>query len=116
MILATAVRWRRPEARLVLALSCVPQTLIMYETVPLFLAPNSLVEVTLLVVLSYLTQVIVVLSSTGTDMLFTGGRWLTILYLAAALMVLRRPNHGFVPVSLERRLRRWPEWLRGAQS
>lgn len=116
LLLATALRWRRPEARLLLALSCVPQTLIMYEALPLFLVPESVLEVTLLVILSYATQVIAVLSSAGTDMLFTGGRWLIALYLCAAVMVLRRPNLGPLPEWLERRIVGWPSWLRGVQS
>ena len=38
------LRWRRPEARLVLALACVPQTPLLYETVPLFLVPATITE------------------------------------------------------------------------
>jgi hypothetical protein len=41
---ALLLRWRRPEARLVLALACVPQTPLLYETVPLFLVPMTIAE------------------------------------------------------------------------
>ena len=41
---ALLLRWRRPEARLVLALACMPQTPLLYETVPLFLVPVSIAE------------------------------------------------------------------------
>src|SRR5215218_1846316 len=42
--LLALLRWRRPEARLVLALACVPQTPLLYETVPLFLVPLTITE------------------------------------------------------------------------
>src|SRR5688572_7887371 len=41
---ALLLRWRRPEARLVLALACMPQTPLLYETVPLFLVPRTIKE------------------------------------------------------------------------
>ena len=37
LILTALLRWRRPEARLVAALGLVPQTMSLYELVPLFL-------------------------------------------------------------------------------
>jgi hypothetical protein len=37
LLLLALLRWRRPEARLLAALACVPQTLMFYETLPLFL-------------------------------------------------------------------------------
>src|SRR5215207_5608517 len=42
--LLASLRWRSPEARQVLALACVPQTPLLYETVPLFLVPYSITE------------------------------------------------------------------------
>ena len=51
LLLLAALRWRRPEARLLLGLSCIPQTPVVYEAVPLFLLVTTLREgVALLVV------------------------------------------------------------------
>jgi hypothetical protein len=41
LLLLALVRWRVPEARLLAAFACVPQTPALYETVPLFLIPRS---------------------------------------------------------------------------
>jgi hypothetical protein len=44
LVLAAIVRWRRPEARLLVALSCMPQTPELYEAVPFFLMPGTWAE------------------------------------------------------------------------
>jgi hypothetical protein len=41
ILLIALARWRRPEARLLAALACVPQTIGLYETLPLFLIPRT---------------------------------------------------------------------------
>jgi len=53
ILLLAVLRWRRPEARLLLGLACVPQTIGLYETVPLFLIPRTRREAYVLAVLSY---------------------------------------------------------------
>ena len=47
------LRWRTREARLLLALACIPQTIGFYEVLPLFLIPRRRREAYLLAVLSY---------------------------------------------------------------
>jgi hypothetical protein len=47
------LRWRRPEARLVGAMSLVPQNLYFYDQLPLFLAATTVRRTALLVVLSW---------------------------------------------------------------
>ena len=37
LLLLALLRWQLPEARLLLALGCVPQTIGLYDTLPLFL-------------------------------------------------------------------------------
>src|SRR5262249_33259563 len=37
LILLSLAKWKRPEARLLAVLACVPQTTLLYEAVPLFL-------------------------------------------------------------------------------
>jgi hypothetical protein len=117
--LLALLRWRRPEARLLAALACVPQTPLLYETVPLFLVPVTLVEGAVLWTGSWLT--FAALAFTGpfsSDLArFTASRttvgWL--LYLPCVVMILRRPNAGALPFALDAWLSRrpWPAWLRG---
>jgi hypothetical protein len=48
LLLTAALKWRRPEARLLLALACIPQTTLAYEALPLFLIVNSWTEAAVL--------------------------------------------------------------------
>jgi hypothetical protein len=105
-------RWRRPEARLVLALACVPQTPLLYETVPLFLVPLTLVQGGVLWLGSWL---VALWQSLGAPYATDAARfsasntaigWL--LYLPCTVMILRRPNVGSLPTWLESRLPRSP--------
>lgn len=105
---ALLLRWRRPEARLVLALACMPQTPLLYETMPLFLVPVTLTEGGVLWLGSWLAAFW--LSHAGpyasslaqySDSAQVIG-WC--LYLPCTIMILRRPNTGDLPGWLERRL------------
>jgi hypothetical protein len=117
--LLALLRWRRPEARLVLALACVPQTTLLYETVPLFLVPLTITEGGALWLGSWLVALWVSLDGPfATDasrfaVSATAIGWL--MYLPCAAMVLRRPNEGVLPAWLESRLAamRLPGWLAG---
>ena len=111
LALACLLRWRRPEARMVAVLACVPQTPMMYEIVPLMLVPRTTGEAGLLFGLSYVAMMIVAVEATPWPWRIA----LLLLYLPATLMVLRRPNEGPVPAWLERRIVRWPLSLRGAR-
>jgi hypothetical protein len=113
------LRWRRPEARLVFALACVPQTPLLYETVPLFLVPSTITEGGILWLGSWLAALWVSMAGPydGDLERFTISAraigWC--LYLPCVVLLLRRQNVGPVP----RRLARWlessalPSWLRG---
>ena len=105
LLLLALVRWRRPEARLLAALACVPQTLGLYETLPLFLVTRTRPQAYTLAVLSYVAafaQAAAVPRSEGMplDALFAA-RWpfvLVCLYLPALTMVLlpiRRYGAGY---------------------
>jgi hypothetical protein len=89
-------RWRRPEARLVLALACVPQTPLLYETVPLFLVPLSLTEGGVLWLGSWIAAAWLALSGPFPDELArftTSARAIGLfMYLPCVIMILRRPN------------------------
>jgi hypothetical protein len=53
LLLLAAIRWRLPEARMFIALACVPQMTGLYETVPLFLIPRNRWQGYALAALSY---------------------------------------------------------------
>jgi hypothetical protein len=112
------LRWRRREARLVAALSCVPITPMLYEMVPLFLVPRTFWEAALLVGLSYaqhyLTVALVPVPWTHVEfMAVTGQLFVLAMYLPVTIMILRRPNEGAAPAWLEQRIATWPACLRG---
>jgi hypothetical protein len=116
--LGALARWRRPEARLVAALACVPQTTLQYEAVPLFLVPRTFVETAFLVACSYaqhfLGRFFVSGMPTPEEHLRLSGQWLALaMYAPATIMVLRRPNEGNAPAWIERAIARWPAWLKG---
>lgn len=117
LALLALVRWRRPEARLVAALACVPQTMYVYETVPLLLVPRTFRESYIMLGLTFAAAAGGLYAGHGlplADRIDVSGRWIVwCLYLPATLMVLRRPNEGPMPARLERAIARWPTWLRG---
>jgi hypothetical protein len=103
-------RWRRPEARLLLALACVPQTPLLYETVPLFLIPITLAEGGVLWLGSWLVAISMYLArpfpSELDRFLHSGTAIGWLLYLPCAVMIMRRPNVGDIPLWLELRVQR----------
>jgi hypothetical protein len=96
VVLLAALRWRRPEARLILLLACMPQTGSWYEALPLLLVAQTRRE----------CQILSLVSSVG----FLSIRFLihgqpeaqfnrevqalmvALAYLPAIMVVLRRPN------------------------
>jgi hypothetical protein len=116
------LRWRRPEARLVFALACVPQTPLLYETVPLFLVPATISEGGVLWLGSWLAAVLVSAGGPYADdaVRFTASAraigWC--LYVPCVLMILRRSNVGPVPAWLQPLLERSriPLWLKGHEA
>jgi hypothetical protein len=118
LALLALLRWRRPEARLVAALACVPLTPMPYETVPLFLVPRTAGEAALLTVASFAVQGVLdhvtpTLPSDRAKFEFMARMLAWVIYPLATAMVLRRPNEGAVPAWLEQRVDAWPAWLRG---
>ncbi|HJZ77657.1 MAG TPA: hypothetical protein VKE51_38275 [Vicinamibacterales bacterium] len=96
LLLLAALKWKRADARLLLGMACVPHTTVPYETIPLFLIPQTWTEawgLWALGVLAYIGQ-----WATGPyasqEAYWTGGaRWIVaVMYLPCLLMVLRRPN------------------------
>jgi hypothetical protein len=117
-LLLAALRWRRPEARLLFALSVVPQTLGMYDALLLFWIPRRASEYVALVALSHFAFLMVYNDGSIhriNDFVFAMGtsivHW---LYLPTLAMVLLRPNTGTVPRWIERVSGNLPPWLRGS--
>ena len=122
-ILLAALRWRRPEARLVLALGCFPQNLVFYDALPLMLVPSTQWGLLGFALWSHVLRGAAIWTAPQQSQI-----WLTTfevraawiepfvmigLFWPAVLMVLRRPNEGRVPNWLEQRISAWPLWLRG---
>jgi hypothetical protein len=95
ILLLALLRWRRPEARLLAVLACVPQIIGLYETLPLFLIPRTRWQGYALAGLSYVAafgQVAAVPRTPGMPLeTMLAARWpfmLFCLYLPALVMVL----------------------------
>jgi hypothetical protein len=98
LLLLAALKWRRAEARLLLALACVPHTTSLYETIPLFLIPQSWLEAGALWTLSLLANEGRRMSGPYASPLAyytSGAQWIVwMMYLPCLAMVLRRPNES----------------------
>jgi hypothetical protein len=96
----------------------VPQTLVLYEAVPLMLVPRSFWQSVALVTISYLGHAWVRLHlppgyHESLSYALVGQAMIWSLYLPCTLMILRRRNEGELPAWLERRIAGWPPSLRG---
>jgi hypothetical protein len=93
------LRWRRPEARLLLGLACSPQNFFLYDQLPLLLVPSSRAEMIVAVWCSWAAYVIWQLfafhahAGTVSDSASMYSFTIAGLYLPALVMVLLRPNH-----------------------
>ncbi|MEO7503480.1 MAG: hypothetical protein ABIW94_12655 [Gemmatimonadaceae bacterium] len=94
------LRWRRPEARLLFILACVPQTPAWYEALPLFLVAVTLRETLFLAVVSSAPVAFEMLFGRGDGFLrmYPNGLELMLFaYLPAIIITIRRPNQGALP-------------------
>ena len=103
VLLVGLLRWRREEARLLIALALTPQTIVPYSTVPLFLVPRSRKESMVLVLLADLAYgidyVLRVSPHAGSQSIasrvhISGQLMVGILYIPCLVMILRRPNEA----------------------
>jgi hypothetical protein len=98
LILLALLKWRRADARLLAALACVPQTPVLYETVPLFLLVRNFREATFLIVVTGVMGKIVQATVPTTDYnawMAANGQWMVwLVYLPCTAMILFRPNEG----------------------
>jgi hypothetical protein len=96
---AAALRWRRPEARLLLVMLCVPHSTFIYETLPLImLVPRSWREAWTLSLSSWICYIAFTLTADPLTISFDaavrmGGMFsLWGMYTPCALMLLSRQN------------------------
>jgi hypothetical protein len=93
LVLMSLVAWRRPEARLLAALACLPQTPLLYEAVPLFLIPRRWHESLYLAGATFVVFMIVAAQQPYPSYeawTASYSRWIIwLLYLPCTLMVLR---------------------------
>lgn len=111
LILLALLKWRRADARLLVALACMPQTPVLYEAVPLFLLVRTLREAVVLLVLTAVMGKIVagtISPSHYNAWMAANGQWMVwLVYLPCTAMVLLRPNEG---LSFDWRAR-WPRMM-----
>ena len=114
-----ALRWRRPEARLLLVMSCVPQTMLFYDQLPLALMAATFRQALVFALASYAPIVAIYFlprpanDTIAATVATTSVVLVWMYYLPCLIVILRRPNVGDVPAVVERMSARLPPWLRG---
>jgi hypothetical protein len=100
LILIALLRWRRPEARLLVAMACVPQLMYFADQLPLWFIPQTRRESLMLSATSLVawTAALVSTSRAGEQPALNSA-WFVLLgvYLPALVMIMRRPNEGSMP-------------------
>ena len=109
VLLAAVTRWRHPEARVLLAMGCLPVSSALYEALPCFLVPRRRREAYLLAVLTLMAGFLQAWIDPPPDLsqpvpvqvrASLGARWpvmLGLVYVPALILLLRRPRQP--PVS-----------------
>ncbi len=98
LLLLAALRWRRPDARLLLAMACVPHTPSLYDVVPLFFLCRTFREALWLSVLTHVLFITII--ALGPFDVFDsyaerlGRLAVFVVYLPLLVIVLRRPNRN----------------------
>ena len=116
LLILGLLRWRRPEARLLLAMACVPQLLFFYDQLPLMLLPDSRRESYALILPSSAALLIWMAVGHQSPHGPKIAEWGVMLgmYFPCLVMVLRRPNEGVLPAWIERAAARFHTLLRRA--
>jgi hypothetical protein len=122
VVLLAVLRWRRPEARLLLAYACVPQLLLFADQLPLLLVARRRVDALLLWGASWLAFAywfLPIAKDWAPGAVASASPYVLLgVYWPALALVLREPNAGPVHPSVEAWVGRMriPAWLRGAPS
>ena len=116
LALLAVLRWRRPEARLLVAMALIPHGLYFYDELPLWLVASTRREALLLSGASWVGWLFWMVTSNGPGAphLHDVAPWLVgSLYIPCTWLILRRPNVGPVHGTLERLAQRLPRAIRG---
>jgi hypothetical protein len=119
LVLLGVLRWRRPEARALVAMSCLPQTMFFYDQLPLVLIARNFREAVYVSAASWVGPLaglmIVGSQAVSRSELFRIDSIVVVFsyYLPCLMVILLRPNVGSVPDWLERMSDRLPQRLRG---
>jgi hypothetical protein len=118
LLLLALVRWRRPEARLVAVRACVPQVFLFADQLLVSaLVPRTKLEHGAMTAAVWAAYALTPTPSGSGERLMTLSQpyIIALVYGAALLIVLRRPNEGTAPGWLETAIVRvpLPAWLRG---
>lgn len=118
LLLLALLRWRRPEARLIAALACLPQLPYWADQLPLLLIPNGRREMQAMMLVTQVGFLVWIQFGRGPGDVIDSIRPFAIVctYLPALVLVLRRPNVGAVPAVIERLVAQLPAPLRGRAS
>jgi hypothetical protein len=116
LVLLALLRWRRPEARLIALLACVPQLPFWADQLPLATVAESRREVIWTVIAGHLGFLAWFFFARKVEMYVPVMQpyALAATYLPALFVVLRRPNLGAIPPWIERALSNAPAWVRGS--
>jgi hypothetical protein len=115
LALLSILRWRRPEGRLLFAMTVLPHGLYFYDELPLWLLAQTRREAIVLTLTSWLGWLGWNIASPGPRVPDSAPWAVAALYLPALVMLLRRPNAGQIPVVLEPVVARLPRWIRGSK-
>ena len=98
VLIAALLRWRREDARLVLAMAAVPQLPMFADQLPLMLVARTRVEGMVLALLGHIGGLLWLETRTpGAHPSANAAIWvLAFAYYPALVLVLRRPNEGSV--------------------
>jgi hypothetical protein len=105
LLLLAVIRWRQPEARLLLVMSLIPQNFTFVDQLPLWLVARTFKEGVFLSVLSWgglgAIRYLLPPSIAPIDaLLILGPVQVIICYMPCLILVLRRPNEGEIPAWL----------------
>jgi hypothetical protein len=95
LVALALMKWRRPEARLLVALACMPHTVALHEAIPLFLVVRKSWEGAMLSALTLVTWLIADFGSERSVEELAAWRaqaQLWFLYGPCLVLILRRPN------------------------
>ena len=112
LIALVLIRWRRPEAWLVFAMACMPQSWGWYSTLALFTIPETFAESVVLAGAATIGGLLFTMTMPANATMPEFMDWLerlvlVTIYLPVTIMILRRPNEG-LGVAWMRGLRRLP--------